>query len=231
MPRTSTAPPAFLVQTSTPDGLIGGGKAEPRPMYGHGFGMLFLSQLYGMTEDVQRTQTLHDILTRGVDLTGRAQSVLGGWMYTPDAQRDEGSVTITQVQALRSCRNVGIAVPKDVIDKAMSYLEISQNTDGASGTPPPKPTAGRVPPLQRPRSAAGSTPACTITMTRIALWHTARQPYSPTPPSGGMTTTPTSTLPRHCISGRMRVGTNIMPNGATTFLPNRSPTAHGGVTR
>ncbi|MCH8977613.1 MAG: hypothetical protein IH945_00005 [Armatimonadetes bacterium] len=32
------------------------------------------------------------------------------------------SVTITQVQALRSCRNVGVAVPKTMIDAAMDYL-------------------------------------------------------------------------------------------------------------
>ena len=43
---------------------------------------------------------------------------------------DEGSVTITQVQALRSCRNAGIAVPKKVIDDAMSYLVQAQNSDG-----------------------------------------------------------------------------------------------------
>jgi squalene cyclase len=34
------------------------------------------------------------------------------------------------VQALRSCRNVGIAVPKRVIDQAMEYLNKSLNSDG-----------------------------------------------------------------------------------------------------
>jgi len=120
----------YLMRSSTPNGLIARTEHEPRPMYGHGFSMLFLGQLYGMTEDVERAQELRDILQRAVQLTGRAQSPHGGWIYTPDSGGDEGSVTITQVQALRSCRNAGIAVPKNVIDLAMEYLVKSQNTDG-----------------------------------------------------------------------------------------------------
>jgi len=120
----------YIARSSTGSGLIARTDQEPRPMYGHGFSMLFLSQLYGMTENVERAAELRDILQRSVQLTGRAQSRFGGWIYTPDSNGDEGSVTITQVQALRSCRNAGIAVPKTVIDQAMDYLVKSQNSDG-----------------------------------------------------------------------------------------------------
>lgn len=120
----------FLLRSATPTGLIAQRTQEGRPMYGHGFSMLFLSQLYGMTADVDRARELHGVLTRGVELIARSQSTEGGWYYTPDARTDEGSVTVTQVQALRSCRNVGIAVPKQVIDSALNYLVRSQNSDG-----------------------------------------------------------------------------------------------------
>ena len=120
----------YILRSVRPSGLITGGEEEARPMYGHGFAMLFLSQLYGMTEDPVRAQQIHDTLVRAVRLTTRAQSHAGGWIYTPDGRSDEGSVTVTQVQALRSCRSVGIAVPKEVIDDAMDYLIKSQNTDG-----------------------------------------------------------------------------------------------------
>jgi len=120
----------FVVRSAQADGLIARGDLEPRPMYGHGFSMLFLSQLYGMTEDVARAKEIHAVLGRGVQLIARSQSRLGGWIYTPTSGGDEGSVTITQVQALRSCRNAGIAVPKDVIDQAMRYLDMAQNSDG-----------------------------------------------------------------------------------------------------
>lgn len=120
----------FILRSAGPNGLIAGGREEARPMFGHGFSMLFLSQLYGMTEDVIRGQQIRDVLDRAVRLTGRAQSDLGGWIYTPDQNSDEGSVTITQVQGLRSCRSAGITVPKEIIDRAMKYLADSQNSDG-----------------------------------------------------------------------------------------------------
>jgi hypothetical protein len=118
----------FLLRSVGTNGLIA--RNEPRPMHGHGFAMLFLSQVYGMTDDAARSQEIHEALTRAIRLTGQSQSRMGGWMYTPDARTDEGSVTVTQVQGLRSCRNVGLAVPKSVIDSAMEYLVRSQNSDG-----------------------------------------------------------------------------------------------------
>lgn len=120
----------YILRSVQQNGLIAGGREEARPMYGHGFSMLFLSQLYGMTEDPVRSAQIKEVLERGVVLTGRAQSEPGGWIYTPDGGGDEGSVTITQVQALRSCRTAGVAVPKDIIDRAMKYLIESQNSDG-----------------------------------------------------------------------------------------------------
>ncbi|HUU82477.1 MAG TPA: prenyltransferase/squalene oxidase repeat-containing protein [Phycisphaerae bacterium] len=121
----------FLVDSSTNIGLIARlDESEGRPMHGHGFAMLFLAELCGMTEDRDRQGRIHEVLTRAIDLTGRSQSDLGGWYYTPDSGEDEGSVTITQVQGLRACRNAGVAVPKEVIDQAMDYLRLSARSDG-----------------------------------------------------------------------------------------------------
>jgi len=120
----------YIMRSASQTGLIARGDEDSRPMYAHGFSLLFLSQLYGMTEDATRAQQIHEVLERAVQLTARAQSDAGGWIYTPTANGDEGSVTITQVQALRSCRNAGVTVPKDVIDDAMNYLVTSQNSDG-----------------------------------------------------------------------------------------------------
>jgi hypothetical protein len=43
---------------------------------------------------------------------------------------DEGSTTITQVQGLRGCRNAGVPVPKEVIDKAIGYIKKGTGSDG-----------------------------------------------------------------------------------------------------
>jgi squalene cyclase len=120
----------FTLAQQQPNGLFAAPSEEARSMYGHGFGMLFLSQVYGMEEDLERQRRIRVALERGIQLTARSQSNDGGWLYTPDAAGDEGSVTVTQVQALRGCRNAGILVPKETIDKAIRYIERSQMPDG-----------------------------------------------------------------------------------------------------
>ncbi len=120
----------YLLGSASGTGMITRGTEDSRPMYGHGFAMLFLGQVYGMTEDIDRQHQIEQSLAGAIKLTARAQSRLGGWIYTPNSGGDEGSVTITQVQALRSCRNAGMAVPLSVINDAMNYLKISTNSDG-----------------------------------------------------------------------------------------------------
>ncbi|HUS92744.1 MAG TPA: prenyltransferase/squalene oxidase repeat-containing protein [Phycisphaerae bacterium] len=119
------------------DGLIGGPGAESRSMYGHGFSMLFLAQCYGTEINREYEKDLQETLTKAVQLTAQSQSDLGkahnnagGWIYTPTSNGDEGSVTVTQLQALRACRNVGIKVPKTTIDRAVAYLKYCQMPDG-----------------------------------------------------------------------------------------------------
>ncbi len=104
-----------------------------RYMYGHGFATLFLASVYGDEENEKRRERLKVILTEAVKYIGNAQSTQGGWFYTSKADghdQDEGSVTITQVQALRACRNAGISVPKDIIKKAKDYLKNSTTDRG-----------------------------------------------------------------------------------------------------
>lgn len=120
----------FVLSSSASNGLISRMEEESRSMYAHGFSMFFLGELHGMEEDTAKQEAIARALARAVELTDRAQSRLGGWMYTPDANSDEGSVTITQIQGLRAARNAGIAVPKKVIDGALRYLENSVLPDG-----------------------------------------------------------------------------------------------------
>ena len=99
-------------------------------MYGHGFATMYLAQVYGMEEDAKRQERLHRILTKAVAVISGSQSRYGGWYYTPESSSDEGSVTITQLQALRACRNAGITVPVKTIQGAVAYIKKSANSDG-----------------------------------------------------------------------------------------------------
>jgi hypothetical protein len=123
----------YLVSRSRSNGLIGDPVRDDRYTYGHGFSMLFLSQVLGEEEDIDRRETLVDVLTRAVRFCGEAQTAAGGWGYVSAKDGndfDEGSTTITQVQGLRGCRNAGIPVPKEVIDKAVEYIRQCTLPDG-----------------------------------------------------------------------------------------------------
>ncbi len=142
----------WLMARSMPNGMLGNpnipGEAG-RYMYGHGYALLYLSNIYGEEEEAGRRKQLEDILTRAAKFTrdaqtqrvsarfkdlktGKAQK-LGGWGYVSAKEGnnfDEGSVTVTQVQALRAARDAGISVPPEAIQEAINYLQESTNDQG-----------------------------------------------------------------------------------------------------
>lgn len=122
---------AFVLRhVNAKSGLIAAIPDDARPMYAHGFATLFLAQVSGMEVDVRQQRQLQQVLGNAVRLIERSQTAAGGWYYTPDSTMDEGSVTVTQLQALRACRNVGIAVSSRTVERAVHYLEHSANADG-----------------------------------------------------------------------------------------------------
>nr|WP_231131210.1 prenyltransferase/squalene oxidase repeat-containing protein [Crateriforma conspicua] len=123
----------FIISKSRENGLIGDPLTDPRYTYGHGFSMLFLSQVLGEEGLLDRREEIVDVLTRAVKFSAFAQTAAGGWGYVSAREGndfDEGSTTITQVQGLRGCRNAGIPVSGEVIDKAKQYIYGCKNEDG-----------------------------------------------------------------------------------------------------
>jgi hypothetical protein len=118
----------WFLQRSQPNGLLGNPNnptESSRYTYGHGFGLLFLASVYGEEEDGERRKKLEALIKKAVEFTGNAQTDKGGWGYVSAREGgnfDEGSTTITQLQALRAARNAGIPVKKEIIDKAVKYL-------------------------------------------------------------------------------------------------------------
>lgn len=123
----------YLSAQARDNGLIGDPVLDNRYTYGHGFSMLFLSQVLGEEEDSDRRTELIRLLSKAAEFSGRAQTKSGGWGYVSakDGNNfDEGSTTITQVQGLRGCRNAGIPVSADIIDRAKKYIYSCKNEDG-----------------------------------------------------------------------------------------------------
>lgn len=135
----------YLMKQAMPNGMLVNPNMpgeSGRYMYGHGFALLFLSCVYGDEEEGERRRRLEEILVKAGKFTRDAQTrrvardgktPLGGWGYisAKDGNNfDEGSVTITQVQALRAARNAGIKVPGEAITDAVNYLKESTNAEG-----------------------------------------------------------------------------------------------------
>lgn len=123
----------YLLSKRRANGLIGDPVRDNRYTYGHGFSMLFLSQVLGEEAHDDVREELVETLERAVEFSVNAQTAAGGWGYMSAADGgdfDEGSTTITQVQGLRGCRNAGIPVPEECIEKAKAYIYDCKNEDG-----------------------------------------------------------------------------------------------------
>jgi hypothetical protein len=101
-----------------------------RPLHGHGLALLYLAQSYGELQNPALRARLRKSILKGISLTEGCQSQGGGWNYMPGDKKDEGSVTVTQIQALRAARNAGFIVNKEVIDDAVEYVAKSQDHRG-----------------------------------------------------------------------------------------------------
>lgn len=137
----------FVLDNTSPSGFVVVQRAAAHgPMYSHGFGTLFLAEVYGMTGRAD----IREKLKKAVQLIVYTQNNEGGWRYLPQRTTEADlSVTICQIMALRAARNAGIFVPKNCVDKCIEYVKRSQNGDGGFRymlTPGPS---------AFPRSAAG----------------------------------------------------------------------------
>ncbi len=119
----------YLLEHQLRDGLFYYDR-DSRPMYGHGFTLMFLAECYGMSGDFPTRRPLAEAIRKAIKRTCTAQTEEGGWYYMPTTEEDEGSVTISQIQALRAARNAGFLVDKRVIDRAINYIRKSQDPDG-----------------------------------------------------------------------------------------------------
>ena len=131
---------------------------EDRYMYSHAFAMTFLAHVYGQASSKAQRKQLKNVLKRAILFTARAQSPDGGWGYQADWRETEGTLTVTQLQGLRSCKDAGIFVPKEIVDGAIQYIENSTTPNGSV--------------LYRPRSSytrPGVTCAAAVT-----LWSAGR---------------------------------------------------------
>ena len=114
----------FVLSCVSEDGYITHAGSR---MYSHAFATLFLAEVYGQTH----RQDIRGKLQLAVDFIVNSQNEEGGWRYEPYAVTSDMSIVVCQVMALRAARNIGIRVPKSVIDRAARYVVDSAITESS----------------------------------------------------------------------------------------------------
>jgi hypothetical protein len=111
----------------------------PNSMYHHGFGMLALSEAYGVVDESlvwgsdKPVRSIAQTLQLAINCAADAQkrNRWGGWRYSPDATDADMSVTGAVLMGLLAARNAGMDVPDDVINNAMEFVHRSTGKDGS----------------------------------------------------------------------------------------------------
>ena len=108
-------------------------------MYGHGIATLMLAEAIGMTDDPTLEARILESLQPAIALIINAAEVpknkehQGGWRYIPTSKDSDLSLSGWQLMGLHAAQQVGIEVPKDIIDKAVEYAQRKVRPDGGVG--------------------------------------------------------------------------------------------------
>ena len=122
----------FLLDNQGSDGLFAVADAPDAPpdavMYGHGFALLFLSEVLGeLDEPTFDPAKARAAVAAGVRRTVASQTADGGWRYTPFTPEADISVTVCQIAALRAADEAGVRVPPGVVPAAAGYVRRCRN--------------------------------------------------------------------------------------------------------
>ena len=182
----------FLVRSQN-NGLLGNPQnptESSRYIYGHGFGLMFLSCAYGEEEDDKdRRKKLEKVIQKAVEFSGKAQTKQGGWGYVSGGRRRRASTRGPPPS--RNCKaSAPPATPaspcrRAIIDNATEYLRkcttprggVIYNLGPGGADRPGRRRSGRrspPPPCACAFSSAAttttSTPSCGLSTARTAIY-------------------------------------------------------------
>ena len=119
----------YILNCQNTEGLFRTKQMEGGYMYHHGLATICLAEAWGQTHD----KRIYDKLKKAVERIIHSQNHEGGWRYEPKVSDADLSVVVMQLLALRAARDAGIAVPKEVIDNALHYVERCREPRDANG--------------------------------------------------------------------------------------------------
>lgn len=92
-------------------------------MYSHGYGTLFLTQVYALTDDAALRDRLREPIIRALAFTEKAQNPQGGWRYTPDPLTADISVTSSQLMAMDAAMRTGFDIDRMPYQRGVQYVQ------------------------------------------------------------------------------------------------------------
>lgn len=116
----------YIVAAFPEDGYVG--RTDGSRMYGQGMITMTLAEAYGVERDPPRREKLHKVLEKAAKVILAAQKVQkspeqsGGWRYEPGSADSDLSLSGWNALALRGCNNIGLAVPREAIDRAAAFV-------------------------------------------------------------------------------------------------------------
>ena len=137
----------FVLGSQKPNGLLTTGMEANGPMYSHCTSTLMLSEVSGMV-DPARQRKIDQVLPKAIKVILSAQQIpkgpndAGGWRYQIDSRDSDISCTGWALMALRSVRNNGATVPKEVIDRGIAYVLKNHRFDDGGFSYQPNGTSG-----------------------------------------------------------------------------------------
>jgi|SoiMethySBSTD1v2_1073268.scaffolds.fasta_scaffold402556_2 hypothetical protein len=133
----------FTLSCQKPSGLICYGAYDAEAAfnnsdtYNHAITLLMLGEVFGMTGG-DRAIRVRQAIEKGLAFTHalwtapKSPGETGGWRYIHKRFESDLSVTGWYVAALRSLKNAGFDVPKEVMDRTTKYVEYCYSEPGRS---------------------------------------------------------------------------------------------------
>ena len=134
----------WLLTQQASDGYFG---APLHGMRSHALATLALAELYGVDFDSDRRSRIATALEKAAaaiaasQVTSRSQPIFnGGWNVERNSADSTLSVTVSQVLALEACRQNGIRIPGQSLDRAAEFVLRCRNSrTGGFGPAPSRP--------------------------------------------------------------------------------------------
>jgi hypothetical protein len=122
----------YLLSQAQADGSFGHNEKQ---MYGQAIATAALAEAYGVEDSQAQRKRIAAALANSVKVIVSAQEIhktdvyAGGWRYETNAPDSDLSLSGWNVLALRACQDVGIAVPKQAMQRAAKFVMKCYNPD------------------------------------------------------------------------------------------------------